>query len=182
MLQMDSADNYTCVSQDKVQSVHWNQNQVTLFTAVAWLKSEVISEVIVSDCLQHTKTAVVVFLHEVLGTFPSDIEEVHIWMDGPSSQFKNRYAMEAMKMLSQKHEVSICWKFSATSPGKGPVNGIGRCIKRIATTKVKLRQAVVNNAAEFFKAVQGSQINFTLITAEQVQVKDKSLELDEVFQ
>lgn len=92
--------------------------------------------------MQHTKTAVVVFLDEILGTFPSDIEEMYIWTDGPSSQFKNRYIMEAMKMISQKHEVSICWNFSATSHGKGPVDGIGGCIKRTATTKVKLQQAV----------------------------------------
>ena len=34
VLQMNFADNFTCMAQDEVQSAHWNQAQVTLFTAV----------------------------------------------------------------------------------------------------------------------------------------------------
>ncbi len=33
VLQMDFAENYTCTTQDEIQSAHWNQNQVTLFTS-----------------------------------------------------------------------------------------------------------------------------------------------------
>ena len=70
VLQMDFAENYTCVAQDEIQSAHWNQSQVTLFTTVTWLKGEVMSKVIVSDCMQHTKTTVMVFLDEILETLP----------------------------------------------------------------------------------------------------------------
>ena len=70
VLQMDFAENYMCVAQDEIQSAHWNQSQVTLFTTVTWLKGEVMSKVIVSDCMQHTKTTVMVFLDEILETLP----------------------------------------------------------------------------------------------------------------
>ncbi len=36
LLQLDFSENYTCVSQDEVQSPHWNQRQVSLFTAALW--------------------------------------------------------------------------------------------------------------------------------------------------
>lgn len=101
VLQMDFAENCTCTAQDEIQSAHWNQNQVTLFTTVTWVKGEVVSQVVVSDFMQHTKTAVVIFLDEILQNIPAEIEE--IWTDGPASQFKNRFVMEAMKMLSQKY-------------------------------------------------------------------------------
>ena len=62
VLQMDFAENYACTAQDEIQSAHWNQNQVTLFPTVTWFKGEVMSKVIVSDCMQHTKSSVMVFL------------------------------------------------------------------------------------------------------------------------
>ena len=34
MTQVDFAENYTCATQDEVQSAHWEQNQITLFTSV----------------------------------------------------------------------------------------------------------------------------------------------------
>ena len=86
VLQMDFAKNNTCTTQDETQSAHWNQNQVTLFTTVTWVKGKVISQVVVSDYMHHTKTAVVVFLDETLKHTPIGVTEVRIWTDGPASQ------------------------------------------------------------------------------------------------
>ena len=84
VLQMDFAENYACIGQDEVQSAHWNQNQVTLFTTViTWFKGEVMSKVIVSNCMQHTKSSVMVFRDEILKNLPSTDKEVRIWTDGP---------------------------------------------------------------------------------------------------
>lgn len=99
VLQMDFVENYTCTAQDEIQSAHWNQNQVTLFTTVTWLKGEAISKVIVNDCMEHTKSSVMVFLDEILKNLSSMVEEVRLWTDGPSSQFKNKFVMEGMRML-----------------------------------------------------------------------------------
>ena len=181
VLQMDFAENYACIGEDEVQSAHWNQNQVTLFTTVTWFKGEVMSKVIVIDCMQHTKSSVMVFLDEILKNLPSTVK-VRIWMDGPSSQFKNKFVMEGMKMLSKKYGVKLEWNFSATSHGKGPVDGIGGCLKRKATNKVKTRQCAINNVADFFKAVnKESQIDVILITAEKVQARERSLGLPDLF-
>ena len=53
VLQMDYAENYTCKSQDEVQSAHWNQAQVTLNTSVSWFRNQIIPHVIISDTHQH---------------------------------------------------------------------------------------------------------------------------------
>ncbi len=50
--------------------------------------------VIVSDFMEHTKTSVLIFLDEILYNFPPGIEDVGVWTDGPTSQFKKKFVME----------------------------------------------------------------------------------------
>ena len=60
--------------------------------------------------------------------------------------------------------------------------GIGGCLKRKATNKVKTRQCAISNVADFFKAVnEESQIDVILITAEKVQARERSLGLPDLF-
>ena len=95
VLQMDSAENYTCTAQDEIQSAHWNRNQVTLFTIVTWVKGKVISQVVVINYMHPTRTAVVVFLDEILKYISIGVT------------FKNRFVMEAMKTLSEFNSPGI---------------------------------------------------------------------------
>ena len=76
VLQLDFAENYWCIAQDEVQSAHWNQAQVTLFTTVAWICVIVKSEVVISNYMHHNKTAVIVFLNALLESFPSQAKEI----------------------------------------------------------------------------------------------------------
>ena len=62
------------------------------------------------------------------------------------------------------------------------VDGIGGCLKRIATEKVQTRQCIINDAQEFFEAVQGSRVAVVLISAQDVQEKETSLGLIEMFE
>ena len=39
LLQVDFSENYTCLFQDEIQSAHWQQAQVSLFTAALWFDS-----------------------------------------------------------------------------------------------------------------------------------------------
>ena len=181
VLQMDFAENYLCRAQDEVQPAHWNHNQVTLFTTVSWLKGKIVSHVVVSDFMKHSKTSVTIFLDEILEHFPPNIEELRIWTDGATSQFKNKFMMEGMKMLSIKHNIPLSWNFSATGHGKGPVDGIGGCLKRMAMEKVKTRQCSINNAKEFCQAVEGSGVGVTYVPTEYIYAQEESLCLKHTF-
>ena len=59
-----------------------------------------------------------------------------IWSDGPSSEFKNKYMGFLIQELSKKHGKPFIWKFSATSHGKGVVDGVGGKIKSSVHKKV----------------------------------------------
>lgn len=99
VVQVDSAENYSCKYQGEIQTAHWNQDQVTLFTVAIWTKSKdknscCDSHVIVSDELKHDKKSVAVFMYKVIndlvkGKHPN-VTQAYIFSDGPSSQFKNR--------------------------------------------------------------------------------------------
>ena len=72
-LQIDFAENYACIAQDEVQSAHWKQAQITLYTSVAWLRSDIFLHVIISDNLKHDRYAVVVYLPEILKYKPENV-------------------------------------------------------------------------------------------------------------
>lgn len=73
LVQVDFAENYMCKHQDEIQTAHWGQNQITLFTVAVWVKSGEKTtcgcHAIVSDDLKHEKQSVAVFMHKVLTEF-----------------------------------------------------------------------------------------------------------------
>ena len=63
----------------------------------------------------------------------------------------------------------LSWNFSATSHGKGSINGVGATLKRQAMEKIQTRKCVINNASEVFDAVQGSNIKVTMINSTELE-------------
>lgn len=117
LLQIDFAENFVCESQDKVQSAHWNQRQLSLFTTALHHNNEFCSKVFVSDNLTHTKETVIPYLYKLLTDLPKSI--LKIWSDGPSSQFKNRFIAAIIPQFGEEFGVKLVWNFFATSHGKG---------------------------------------------------------------
>lgn len=108
-----------------------------------------------SDDLSHSKESVLIFLDALLTSILEvDVKVLHIWSDGPSSQFKNRFVANCLKWFEQKFNLKIHWNFFAASHGKGPVDGIGGTIKRLAGNIVTSRKIIVNDSLSFAKAVE----------------------------
>ena len=182
LVQVDFSENFKCVSQDEIQSAHWSQSQISLFTSAVWYSGIIHSGVIVSDNLTHSKETVVAYIDKLLEDIPQEVEEVHIWSDGPTSQFKNKYIAAALPTLQAKHNITIKWNFFATSHGKGPVDGIGGSVKRQVWDSVKRRQHVVYNAAQFVLAAAATS-NVRVLEMSQVDIESRyeDLKLSSVF-
>jgi len=153
ILLVDFAENYAAISQDEVQSAHWNHKQVTVFTAVAWLKIGCQSYAVVSDDLDLDKYAVWAMLKIILENLKQahPIETVTVFSDGCAAQFKNRYTMA--NLCYMKEDFGVCgeWVFFATSHGKGSVDAIGGTVKRSVWREIKARKIIVNDAETFHK-------------------------------
>ena len=69
-------------------------------------------------------------------------------------------------MSGEKHASNIRWNFFATSHVKGAhaVDGVGGVLKRRAWNKVKARQVVIRNKAEFTDAVKDGGIICNFLT------------------
>ena len=137
MLQVDFAENYTTQWQEEVQSAHWCKNQVSLMKAFYWYDRERRSAVVVSDDNDHTKDSIVLFLeHLIKSLVSSGVARLHIWSDGPSSQFKNHYIAAVVPQLESTFCTKIIWNLFATSHEKGGVDAIGGIAKRQVSTRV----------------------------------------------
>lgn len=169
MIQVDFAENFTCIAQDEIQSFHWAQPQITLFTVSAWFMGEQHSMVIVSDNRNHNKINVAVFMDVILKELPNDIKKVHVWSDGPASQFKNRFIAETIKILKQRNNMNIIWNYFATSHGKGPVDGIGGALKRFVRNRVLRREIIVFNAEQFAAAAESSTVKIINVSPDQIE-------------
>ncbi|XP_033122920.1 uncharacterized protein LOC117121731 [Anneissia japonica] len=182
LLQVDFSENYTCVSQDEVQSAHWNQRQVSLFTAALWHSGSLHSHVVASDNLTHSKDTIGAYMDFLLDGLPKNVVSVSVWSDGPASLFKNRFIGSAISALQNKHSINIDWNFFCTSHGKGPVDGIGGSVKRFVWNQVLTRQYLVTNA-ETFVAAASTMENVTVreIKSDEIEKRNGALNLEAAF-
>ena len=74
---------------------------------------------------------------------------------------------------------SLMWNFSASSHGKGAVDGIGGCLKRLVWRRVKARQCDVTCATEFVSACKDANIDTVLFSPEEIDTTFH--ELDQEF-
>jgi len=117
VLQVDFAMVYQCEYQDEIQSALWSRQSVTLFTVAVFYHGQTKSLVVCSDTKNKDKTTVMAFLFEVYDKYvehaeDSNIEEI-IYSDGPSSEFKNKFMVKVIHMLSVKYKKNFKWKYFA---------------------------------------------------------------------
>lgn len=102
------------------------------------------SLVIVSDCNNHDAIAVHVFI-EIITDFVKSISEtvnkIYYFSDGAPQQFKNFKNFINLYYHENDFGIPAEWHFFATAHGKGPCDGIGGTVKRLAA-RASLQLAV----------------------------------------
>lgn len=183
LLQIDFAENFVCESQDEVQSAHWNQRQLSLFTTALYHNEEFRSKVYVSDNLTHTKETIIPYLYKLLTDMPKTVKILKIWSDGPSSQFKNKFIGAMIPQFEKEFGLKIYWNFFATSHGKGCVDGIGAIVKIIVRKHIRARDYVVNSANDFVSAfhLTKSKISVEEVTEDEFVEMNTALGAADVF-
>lgn len=191
IVQVDFAENYSCKHQDKIQSAHWNQQLITLFTIAVWTINEANnitceSHIIISDDFEHEKTSVLVFMSTVLETLVKqkhpEVTKAHIFSDGQSSQFKNKYIVSILSKLAKI--VQVQWNYFATSHGKGVVDSIGGTIKRLVWNASQSRRASPVTDAKSFHEVAtklNSSVSVHLMEKKEIRNRATSLGLSKSF-
>ncbi len=136
----DFSENYSFIIQDAVQSFHWSNLQATLHPFVCYYmdggESKHVSFVIISDCLTHDTVAVHLFQRQLINFLESKFnkkpKKLYYFSDGCTGQYKNYKNFINLCHHEQDFAVSAEWHFFASSHGKGPCDGLGGLIKRLA--------------------------------------------------
>lgn len=135
----DFAENYAFVIQNAITGFHWNNEQATIFPIVFYYKMNSKIEhktlVIISDCKKHDAIAVYVFLealNQYFSQYYPHIRKCIYFSDGAPQQFKN--VKHFSNIFHHEHDFQrpAQWNFHATAHGKGPCDGAGGTIKRMA--------------------------------------------------
>lgn len=135
----DFAENYAFVVQDAAPGFHWNNSQATVYPVVMYYKSQGElchkSLVVISDCLTHDSIAVYVYskiVVEYIKTLSDVVSKIHYISDGAPQQFKNFKHFSNVYYHEEDFGIPAEWHFSPTAHGKGPCDGVGGIIKRLA--------------------------------------------------
>lgn len=136
----DFSENYAFVIQNFVQGIHWNNDQVTIHPFSIYYKDDkdelkIKSFVSISECLRHDTIAVHLFqrqLVEFIKTNLKDINKIIYFSDGASGQYKNKKNFINLTHHFEDFKMAAEWHFFPTSHGKGPCDGIGGTLKRLA--------------------------------------------------
>lgn len=134
----DFAENYAFVVQDAAPGFHWNNNQATIYPGVVYYNNEDglqhKSLAIISDCLHHDSIAGYEYLkviNDFHNTVVKNLAKV-FYISGAPQQFKNFKNFVNFYFQEKDLGVAAEWHFFATAHGKGPCDGIGGKIKRLA--------------------------------------------------
>lgn len=184
-IQIDFSENASIMEQDEVQSAHWSHKQVTIFTAVAWMEEGTFSYCVPSDCLLHDKHAAVALLHVILNDLQSKlsipITEVDIYSDGAAQHFKSKYMWMFITSLLEKG-ITVNWHYSATSHGKGAVDGIGGTVKRAVHSALMSRRYHVSNAREYADCARQVTQSVNILYVDSSYIDALKPELTEMWQ
>lgn len=183
ILQCDFAMAYECEFQNEVQSALWSRKSVTLFTVAVFLNGECSTYLVCSDTQKKDKdvvSAILIKIYDILINVENKFEEV-IWSDGPSSEFKNKFMCRFLVYLSKKYDRKFSWKYTATSHGKGVVDGIGGLAKSMVLKEVfsKHGEVVVQSPKDFFFVAKRllSKTKVLFISNEEIEQTTENLNL-----
>lgn len=184
LIQIDFAENYMTKYGKEIQSTHFgaSKGQLTIHTGVFYARKDnevqTTSFATVSDNLDHQAYAVWGHLKPMLQNILNKRESIttlHIFSDGPTSQYRNRTNIYLwLKTLIDHFPqiTSATWNYSEPGHGKGPMDGVGAVLKRTADDNV-LKGKDVKTATEFVSLFEKSTILLQEITGDAIDaVKD----------
>ncbi len=145
LIQMDFAENYYCQEHSEIQSGYFGEKVgvmlhpcVIYYNSVKGLIHK--SVVFISSRAVHDKYMVFAIIKKLIPLvkdFIPDLLHVHYYTDSPVSQYRNRYMFYLILCHPSLLQVTASWDYSEAGHGKGPCDGVGGTVKRMADQAVK---------------------------------------------
>jgi len=107
-LQIDYSENFRLKKQDAVQSSFYSQDAVSLFTSHVWCSDGGQSYVYISNNLTHDKYCISGSLDNLFSQLKQQfqyLKEIHVFFDGATQQFKQKFLFRNLCRLSEQYQV-----------------------------------------------------------------------------
>ena len=173
MVQMDFIQNYACLVADGVQSSFFDQTQVTIHATVVYYRTEEGGDlqhksfVHISPLNKHNSAMVYTIITKLWTEDFKEMKEklgihtVHYYTDSPFSQYRNKWMFHLISKHEEFFGMKATWDYFECGHGKGPCDGVGGTIKRLADQAQK-QGAKIQDAKDFMKwAIESKSLNFT---------------------
>ena len=194
MVQVDFIQNYACLVADGLQSSFFDQTQVTIHASVVYYREREGEElqhksyIHVSPINEHNSSMVYAIINkfwtEDFAKEKNDlgIHTVHYYSDSPFSQYRNKWIFHLISKHQEMYGIKATWDYFETGHGKGPCDGVGGTIKRMADQAQK-QGTRIQDAKDFMEwanTTTSLNLNVSYISEEYFQTwKDEYNKLND---
>ncbi len=189
IIQMDFAENYSCSeSSENVQSSYWNKTGVTLHPCVVYSRDSTEenlqhkSYVYISDVLHHNSAMVLAILKILIKKDlqvliqRQHIKKIHYITDSPFSPYRNKFMFHLLVSHHEMFGVDAVWDYFETGHGKGPCDGVGGSVKRMADQATRQGKCITDARTFYDWAVStDSAIYYTFVSEFDYTEADKEV-------
>jgi hypothetical protein len=183
VVQVDYSQNFSVEEQDAIQSAHWSNKSISIFTAHAWCGPLNFSFALPSDNITHNKYCVntcVEYIIDELKQYLPNLTTITFFSDGAASQFKQRFLFRNLTKLSIDYDLNLSWSFFATSHGKGVVDAIGGTVKRMVWQEIMTKKQC-KTAADFVLIAKSKTNTIILHEITQAAIDTSEQKLQQIF-
>lgn len=189
IVHMDFAENFSCKSVQEIQSAYWNQTSVTVHPIVVYYKlngSDEMSHksiVVISDEMGHNAATVLTIIDKLVPELKSldpELSHIHYWTDGPTSQYRNKAIFNTIANHKDIYGMTATWNYWEAGHGKGPCDGLGGTVKRMADDAINAGKVAIQDPSDFYAWSQSTHcsmksVRFMFVSAEDCQKKAMEL-------
>ena len=150
LLRIDWSENVDLYQTRQEKSQYYTSISASINTAVLYSHDGVKSLCTISDEKSHTAPATWASLSSIFQQINlGDTQTLYIASDSPTSQYRNKKNVFLTKQWAMESKIEVCWIFTETGHGKGPMDGVGGAMKtKIKDTIAYRPNSVIRNTAQ----------------------------------
>lgn len=137
LVHVNFAENYENKQQSEIQSPYFGHTTFSIFTACCYTRDsngqiQKHNIALVTEASDHSRiaahTLIIRVIEEVkLRVGFTDGVTIHLWSDGCAAQFRSRFVFRLTTLFPENY--TVIRYYNERHHGKGPMDGIGGCIK-----------------------------------------------------
>jgi hypothetical protein len=161
----DFSENYAFIVQNSIQAYYWSINQASLHPFVCYYKLNGVEHhfcfVVISNIMHHDTVSVYLYQTYIIKNLKTMLPKTKkkiFFTDGAPSQNFAKISLIYIYNHYADVNIEVVWNYFASSHGKGPRDGIGGTVKRLAA-KASLQHVgvrLIDSAVKVFSWPQSN--------------------------